>query len=115
MIIRSNDARPQYSVQRAKTSYLCSVPRQKCPEYAPGELVMIIHYRVPVLGIGGEVCLPEQFDTCEFQTTDLEYGYKFYRQKLASYNARLDTRHQRIIKQNRTYFECWDKMRQKNP
>lgn len=95
MSILSSDARPRFYVIRTRTAHLFFVPRQNWAKYAPGELLMTIDYKVPVLGNG----LDAQFTIHKLQTSDLEYGYKFYHQKLASYQARRDAQRQRLREQ----------------
>lgn len=113
MPIRSNDRRPVLSGQINATFELISVPRCEWSRYKDGELLFRVYYRVPILGTHGAVIMDEQFDTmvCEF----LEYApaLKFYKQKLASYNARKSARTERIYQENMAYFARISQMFQK--
>jgi len=123
MSIATKDSRPMYFVWRVRSNHpLFSgiIKQQRQVEwrnrhlYDAGELMIEVLYKVPVLGTTGVICIDEEFKTVVFKSFDLEYGYKFYCHKLASYKARLEARHQRILSENRAYYERLAQMCQKS-
>ncbi len=106
MSLQSNDAHPRYWAYRNRSTALCIVPRRDWHKYGPNELTVIVDYKVPVLGTRGVTAMCEKFVCHRLTSTNPELAYQFYRQKLASYNARLDARHKRFIEQNPEYINA---------
>lgn len=123
MSMPTKDSRPIYFVWHVRSNHELFYRQLSLKQrvewrdrhlYKAGELMIEVVYKVPVLGTKGVTCIDEEFETVVFKSFDLEYGYKFYRRKLASYKARLEARHQRILRENCAYYEHLAQMFQKS-
>ena len=104
MALRSRDGKPQIFAHRAKSSTLQYVPRGEWKKYADGDLEFQVFYKIPVLGTHGFLISDQDYKPLIQTFTVPAAAIAFYKQKLASYNARHAARIQRFLRQNQDLY-----------
>lgn len=103
MHIRSNDKKPVIIFMQKSIECL-PVRQRDLKNYNPDMVITTVLYRAPVIGTRGELILDEEFTTIRREFNTPTAGIAFYKQRLVSYELRLDARYAKIINQNLEYF-----------
>ena len=104
MSLRSKDFKPQLFCHLTKSPAMSYVPRSEWSKYADGELTLTVMYRIPVLGTQGLLISDQDYNFLIQKFTKPDNAIKFYKQKLASYNARHSARMERFWEENKQYY-----------